>query len=87
MRMYPTYSLSKHAVERMRIRKISESMIFDAINNPDQVDKEDKCIRIFQKMITDKGVKFLLRVFLNICKQPNMVITAYKTTKFDKYGY
>ena len=85
--MNPTYSLSKHAVERMRSRKISESMIFDAIKDPDHVRNESKCIRIYQKMITENGVKFLLRVFLNICKQPELVITAYKTTKLDKYGY
>jgi len=27
----------------------------------------------------------MLRVFVNRCKEPDLIITAYKTTKIDKY--
>lgn len=30
---------------------------------------------------------YLYRVYLNICKIPPLVITAYKTSKIEKYGY
>jgi hypothetical protein len=40
-----------------------------------------------QKLIKEGNLKYLYRVFVNICKQPDLVITAYKTSKIEKYEY
>jgi len=49
------------------------------------VDDENMDIIICQSIIKEEGQMFLLRVFVNRDKQPNVVITLYKTTKISKY--
>jgi len=38
-------------------------------------------------MISENDEKKLLRIFVNTCKEPNLIITAYKTSKIDKYEH
>jgi hypothetical protein len=81
------YSFSMHAKERMKSRGILDSTVMDVIQNPDRVINESSCKTIYQKVLIKGKSKFMLRVFINICKEPNLIITAYKTTKIDKYEY
>lgn len=81
------YSFSKHAIERIRSRGISYSEIRIAINNPDSIIKKTDCKTIYHKIILENQSEILLRVFMNTCKNPNLVITAYKTSKIDKYEH
>lgn len=85
--MVEKYSFSGHAQERMKSRGISDSMVLDVIRNPDRVIEESSCEIIFQKVLMEDQNKFMLRVFVNRCKEPDLIITAYKTTKIDKYEY
>ena len=85
--MDETFAFSEHAVERMRSRKISDSEIRIAINNPDNVIQETNCKTVYHKILSEKGSKILIRVFMNTCKDPKLIITAYKTSKIDKYEY
>lgn len=71
----------------MRSRGISDSEIKIAINNPNRVIEETDCKSIYQKIIIENHLKVMLCVFMNTCKDPNLVITAYKTSKIDKYEY
>jgi len=48
-------------------------------------DTENPEIRIYQSLLNENGQIFLLRVFVNIIKQPNVIVTLYKTTKIQKY--
>lgn len=81
------FSLSAHAKERIRDRGLDLQTISLIIKHPDAVQKESDCKQIFQKIIGEKGSKYLYRIFVNICKQPPLVITAYKTSKIDKYEH
>lgn len=81
------YSFSKHAKERIKSRGILDSTVMNVIKNPDSVIDESSCKSIYQKVFTEGKKKFMIRVFINSCKEPNLVITAYKTTKIDKYEY
>jgi len=83
--MTEKYSFSKHAEERMKSRGISDSMVMDVIKNPEKVIKESACMIIFQKVLKEDQDIYMLRVFVNRCKEPDLIITAYKTTKIDKY--
>jgi hypothetical protein len=85
--MTDKYSFSKHAKERMDSRGISSSMVKDVVKNPGAVIEESDCMRIYQKVLIEHQRKRLLRVFINICKDPKLIITAYKTSKIDKYEY
>ena len=40
---------------------------------------------VLNHKIPDKCGDFLVRVFVNIIKQPNLVITVYRTSKIEKY--
>jgi hypothetical protein len=48
-------------------------------------DIEDSTIVIYQLVIKEDEQSFLLRVFVNKDKQPNVIVTVYKTTKIAKY--
>ena len=81
------FIFSNHALEQMKRREISREMVLLAINQPHQVvgDVNDMIIVIYQLLIKENGQSFLLRVFVNRDKQPNMIGTVYKTTKITKY--
>lgn len=78
------YIISRHALEQLKNRNIPERCVQDVIENPEKVIEYDACIKIYQAKIRLEKT-FLLRVFVNTCKEPEVVITVYKTTKIEKY--
>ena len=77
------YKISNHCLEQINQRGISKEEIYMVLSNPDMILKQDEEIFIYQSLSLDK--QFVFRIFVNICKQPNLVITAYKTSKTSKY--
>ena len=78
------YIFSGHALEQSKNRNIPEGYINEVIENPGKIIDYDECIKIYQSLIkTDKA--YLLRVFINTCKEPPVIITVYKTSKIEKY--
>ena len=78
------YIFSRHALEQAKIRNIPEKYICEVIENPGKIIVYDECIKIYQSLINiDKA--YLLRVFINTCKEPLVIITVYKTSKIEKY--
>ena len=75
---------SKHARERMKSRGISADEVTDVIEHPDNTITQP-CKTIYQKKIDRKNSLYLYRVFVNTCKDPELIITVYRTTKIDKY--
>ena len=73
---------TKHALERMRIRGITKIEVIDALTNSEKELKDSQGNLIAQKV----GKKFLLRVFYFIEEESKIVVTAYKTSKIDKYS-
>jgi len=80
-------SFSKHALERIKARGITKDTISKVVKKPDSVITEEDCKHIYQKVLKEDNKSYLFRVFINICKDPNLVIRAYKTSKLDKYEY
>lgn len=78
---------SKHAAERIKDRHLDKEIIRMVLDHPDSILTHTECKHIFQKLVKEDETKYLYRIFVNICKQPNVVITAYKTSKIDKYEY
>ena len=72
---------TKHALQRIKKRKISKDEILDAINNPDLLEKDLYGNFVAQKIIERR----LLRVFYFSEGDAKIVITAYKTSKTEKY--
>ena len=72
---------TKHALERMKIWSITKEEIIEKINNP-----ENELNDSYGNIIAHKvKKKYLLRVFYYNGEDSKVVITAYKTTKIDKY--
>ncbi len=69
--------LTDHLKEQLEERKILIEVVFDALNNPDEVVEGDKGRMIYHKMIQGR----LLRVVV----KRNVVITVYHTNKIRKY--
>lgn len=82
----PQFELSLHAVEQSLMRGISYEIIFDVLNNPDKVDVENDGQLVYQKIVLfDEEKNYLVRVFVNSHKIPNLVKTVYRTSNFSKY--
>ncbi len=72
---------TKHVLERMKIRGITKEEIVDTINNPEKEINDT-----FGNIIAHKvKKKYLLRVFYYKRENSKIIITAYKTSKIDKY--
>jgi hypothetical protein len=81
------FVFSKHAEEQMLKRSINRDSVVFIISQPDEtvIENEDSTIVVLQSLMEENGQKFLLRVFLNRSKEPNVIVTLYKTTKITKY--
>ena len=65
----------------MKERGISSDVVKEAIRNPDDLDLGDENRRVVQKLIGNK----LLRVIYEEREETIVVISAYKTSKIQKY--
>jgi hypothetical protein len=73
---------TKHALERMKIRGITKEEVIDAITNPEKESADSQGNLIAHKV----KKKHLLGVFYNSEGESKIVVTAYKTSKIDKYS-
>ncbi len=79
------YIFSKHALEQMLMRNIPKSVVETVLSNPGEIIIQEKK-NIYQSIVTFQGEgNYLIRVFVNTVKRPNIVITVYKTSKISKY--
>ena len=80
-----TIIFSNHALEQMKARNISVELVNSIITNPQQVIIEPGK-KIFQSIVNFKEEgEYLVRIFVNSIKNPNVIITVYRTSKLDKY--
>jgi len=70
-----------HALDRMKKRGIVEKMVLETLKNSEKVVEGYKDRKVAQKMFDDK----LLRVIYEEKEDGLEVITAYLTSKVDKY--
>ena len=80
-------NISGHAHEQMIRRGISYETVLMVVTQPDQIiyDSKESTIAVHQSLVKEDNQMFLLRVFVNKEKRPNVVITLYKTSKISKY--
>ena len=78
------YQFSIHCLERILKRNITSEMVLWTIENPLQKIVENE-LTIYQNIFIENEKKYLLSVFVNENKIPPLIITAYKTSKLEKY--
>ena len=78
---------SKHALEQMEQRGISEDIVLEITGSPQQAIPDGLERMVYQsiKYFEKDKKEFLVRVIVNIIKQPNLIITVYRTSKIEKY--
>lgn len=77
---------SNHAEEELLRRKISKKIIEKIINDPEQTLESEDDIIIYQSIVKfENKKKYLVRAIVAKNKNPNLVITVYKTSKIKKY--
>jgi SOS response regulatory protein OraA/RecX len=78
---------SNHALERIENRNISKEIVLKVIDIPDSVSWQNDSVVVYSKIVEIDSKTYLYRVFVNSEKIPPLIITAYRTSKFEKYGY
>jgi hypothetical protein len=79
------YRLSIHAQEEIERRSIPVTLLEAVLEKPDQVVPERGIVRAYQSKCRIGGKMFLVRVVVDDSVDPMVVVTAYRTTKIDKY--
>jgi len=81
------YRLTDHARFEMERRGICEADIARVLSAPEQVELVRPGRAVYQSRMqtTESGKAYLLRVFVDIDRQPAEVVTAYWTSKVEKY--
>lgn len=78
---------SIHALERMNSRGILKEDVTAFLKNYDSLSIQDIETAVYTKLVVENNKTYLYRIFVNTTKKPVIVITVYKTSKIEKYGY
>jgi len=78
--------LTPHALDRMRVRGIPQETVRALLERPDSV-REVRPGRVVAQGAyrRPEGDEYLLRVFVDIDRDPPEVATVYRTSKVEKY--
>lgn len=81
------YVLTEHAREEMARRQISREDVANVLASPEQMEAVRQWRNVYQSRIVagKPPRKYMLRVFVDVDREPPEVVTAYRTSKIDKY--
>lgn len=79
------YIVTSHAVVEMRHRDIDEALVARVLANPGQRLQVRVGRDVLQSRIEFAGSVYLIRVFVDVDRSPAEIVTAYKTSKIEKY--
>jgi hypothetical protein len=79
------YVITDHAAFEMRRRGIPPDQVQHVLKNPGQRLAVRKGRHVLQSHISEGGRHYLIRVFVDVGQSPAQVVTAYRTSKIDKY--
>jgi len=80
------FKLSRHVKEEMQRRNIPLKKLESVLEKPGQIVPERGGQKAYQSKVDfGQGKVFLLRVIVDDSVDPAVVITAYRTSKIDKY--
>jgi Domain of unknown function (DUF4258) len=87
LRPIVNYRLTEHAKKEMSRRQISQDEVVRVLTAPEQIQVVRQGRNVYQSCI-ETGMppkRYLLRVFVDIERQPPEVVTVYRTSKKTKY--
>jgi hypothetical protein len=80
------FVISRHAKEEIERRQIPLSLLQALLKNPQQRIPQSGGKVVFQsRMASEQGKMFLLRAVVATDREPPVVVTAYRTSRIEKY--
>ena len=81
------FIFTDHALSKMARRGISEDQVAAVLVKPEQSDSVRKGRTVYQSKFSfgEPSKEYILRVFVDIDRNPPQVVTAYRTSKIEKY--
>ena len=79
------YVLGDHAALQMRRRELAEATVRAVIETPEQAERIRRGRVVLQSRVRERDKTYLVRVFLDIDRNPAEVVTAYRTSRLAKY--
>ena len=77
--------LSAHASAEMARRGIDEDMVNGVLSGPEQRIAVRPGRDVLQSRVLVEGKVYVVRVFVDIDRDPPEVVTAYRSSKIEKY--
>jgi len=83
----PNYTLTNHALLEMQRRGLTEADVTTVLEAPEQSEeiRPGRCVYQCRLNWGDPSKTYLLRVFVDIDRDPPEVVTLYRTSKIQKY--
>lgn len=81
------YIIKPHAQQEMKRRQITEDQVTIVLSCPEQAEEVRTGRNVYQSRLTlgDPPQTYLLRVFVDVDRDPAEVATVYRTSKIQKY--
>jgi hypothetical protein len=79
------YDISGHAADEMQRRGLDESIVRQVLSAPEWRETVRPGRDLLQSRMELDGEIFLVRVFVDLDREPAVVVTAYRTSKLQKY--
>ena len=79
------YIISAHAAIEIKRRELSAETIDGVLKRPEQQVEVRAGRVVLQSRVQESGSEYLVRVFVDIDRNPAEVVTAYRTSKVLKY--
>ena len=82
-----TYRLTDHARLEMARRQLSEAEVASVLAAPEQTEcvREGRAVSQSRIEVGEPSKTYLLRVVVDIDRQPPEVVTVYRSSKVQKY--
>ncbi|MEW6447264.1 MAG: DUF4258 domain-containing protein [Bacillota bacterium] len=74
-----------HAAKQLVERGLSKDAVLEILVAPGQVIQQETGISVFQRRYAEEGKEYLVRVAARLEGSGWVVLTAYKTSKVQKY--
>ena len=79
------FVITSHASDELRRRGLDEAMVRQVLAHPEQRVAVRAGRDVLQARFELAGRPYLVRVFVDVDRNPVEVVTAYRTSKIDKY--
>jgi len=79
------HSISRHAAAEMERRGLDQAVVHRVLIAPEQREAVRPGRDVLQSRIELDGEIYVVRVFVDVDRSPAEVVTAYRTSKIEKY--